>query len=237
MDRYLVRKARETWRPIVHSGPKLKKKQTTITSLSGVVSLDEISALRDDLLGLIGAFAGGTPLNASFNMVSVAEERAALQRAKIAEREEQEMSADDEGCSAGESAGEAGRAGVVPLSLTASEPQSAEACPSSSSSASTLLAHTDALLTRLESVRISLETLEKTMVGRAVKKLTKPARKGSDKVWPESISTRATALVKSWKEVAHEGLQRRKRRKASGIDDPVVPHWKKARLDYHFGRR
>ena len=41
--------------------------------------------------------------------------------------------------------------------------------PPSSSSAPTLLAHTDALLTRLESVRISLETLEKTTVGRAVK--------------------------------------------------------------------
>ena len=49
MDRYLVRKVRQTWRPIARADRKPEKRQTTITSLSGVVSLDEIEALRDDL--------------------------------------------------------------------------------------------------------------------------------------------------------------------------------------------
>ena len=247
MDRFLERKPRETWRPIARSGPKPEKRQTTITSLSGVVSLDEIAALRDDLLGLISAFVGGAQLDANYKMVSLASERAAIRRAKAGDREEQELSADD----FGEDDGMSGEEGVASSrtsskssarSSTTMAPahssRAAGASASSSSASFSLRAHVDAVLTGLESVRISLETLEKTMVGKAVKKLTKLPKEGSDgREWPLAVKARANALIVRWKEVASAGLQRRKRRKASGIDEPVIPHWKKAKLDYHFRGR
>ena len=75
-------------------------------------------------------------------------------------------------------------------------------------------------------------------MGKAVKKLTKPLKKASgSREWPGAIVSRAKKLIVQWKDVASDGLQRRKRRKASGIDEPVVPHWKKAKLDYHFRGR
>ena len=64
MDRYLMRKARDCYRSCTRAEAAA---EADYDHVAVWVSLDEISALRDDLPAL-GAFAGGTPLNASFNI-------------------------------------------------------------------------------------------------------------------------------------------------------------------------
>lgn len=245
-----MRKARETWRPIVRAEAKRSKKQTTITSLSGVVSLDEIMDLRDDLTGLINAYDNGTPLKAyEFKMVSLAKERVERRKAKARDLEEQELSDDDSESAASlkeQSGTTRDKSSVDRSSGTSSVSKNCKPSSSSptlmpgdatsSASGPSLYDHICTMLTRLENVRISLETLERTMIGKTLKRLTKKL-KNSKKEWPKDISSRAESLVKQWKCIASDGLSRRKRRAASGIDKPVVPHWKKAKLDYHFRRQ
>ena len=252
MDRFLVRETRKTWRPIARTDRKPKKRQTTIESLSGVVSLDEIEALRDDLLELISVYVSGANIYgvcAVASVIGVLEKKKMLRRARTAKRQEQEMSGgenndDSDNVDQEEAESMLSLSSSSDCSANLIKGTSSRATNSSSSTAvgvaataavvtpktDTLHCRIHSLLTRLEDVRISLETLELTMVGKAVKKLTVTR----NRAWPSEIAERARALVKKWKMVAKDGLRRRNKRKASGIDEPVVPHWKKAKLDYHF---
>jgi hypothetical protein len=87
-------------------------------------------------------------------------------------------------------------------------------------------------LRNLHTIHIALETLEMTGIGKVVKRLTKPT-KPNKKIFPSTIVKEANKLVGKWRATAEEGLSRRKRRKASGVDDAVIPRWKKGKLDYH----
>ena len=84
-------------------------------------------------------------------------------------------------------------------------------------------------------MHIALETLESTHIGKVVKRFTKPTKKNKLNL-PSTIIHAANGLVIKWRATAEEGLDRRKRRKASGVDDVVVPRSKKGKLNFHFKR-
>jgi hypothetical protein len=88
------------------------------------------------------------------------------------------------------------------------------------------------ILQRLQAIHIALETLENTGIGKVVKRLTNPT-KPPQRMFPDSVIGEAKRLIAKWRTTAEEGLSRRKRRKASGVDDVVVPHWKKGKLQFH----
>ena len=88
------------------------------------------------------------------------------------------------------------------------------------------------ILQRLQAIHIALETLENTGIGKVVKRLTKPT-KPHKRMFPDRVIGEAKRLIAKWRTTAEEGLSRRKRRKASGVDDVVVPHWKKGKLQFH----
>ena len=76
-------------------------------------------------------------------------------------------------------------------------------------------------------MHIALETLETTRVGIAVKKLTKNT-KPNRRRFPDDIVLRAKDLVSKWRAHAKDAIERRRRRKKSGVDDIVVPRAKRA---------
>jgi hypothetical protein len=227
MDKYIQRTA-NTNVILAHnktSTQPSKKKQSTITSLSKVISLSDVRSCCEDLNHLRDLYDQGHSLQSSVVSLPGAA-RQQLQHEKraqrIADRTELEMSSDDD-------------------STDVSSPHSTASSTSSTSSTSPTSPTTEenrleqrilTILQRLQAIHIALETLENTGIGKVVKRLTKPT-KPHKRMFPDRVIGEAKRLIAKWRTTAEEGLSRRKRRKASGVDDVVVPHWKKGKLQFH----
>jgi len=224
MDKYIQRTA-NTNVILAHnktSTQPSKKKQSTITSLSKVISLSDVRSCCEDLNHLRDLYDQGHSLQSSVVSLPGAA-RQQLQHEKraqrIADRTELEMSSDDD-------------------STDVSSPHSTASSTSSTSSTSPTTVENRleqrilTILQRLQAIHIALETLENTGIGKVVKRLTKPT-KPHKRMFPDRVIGEAKRLIAKWRTTAEEGLSRRKRRKASGVDDVVVPHWKKGKLQFH----
>jgi hypothetical protein len=240
MDKYIQRTANPNWRPIVRKEIKKRKRQTTITSLSKVTSLDLVKNFKEDLAALSKMYDNGASLTSLVTKLPGEERQKALLRKKA------------DACELEMSDFENEQEYISPVSIFASSSSSSTTTKpppptsifgSSSSSSTTtkpppptsenkLEQRIISILRNLHTIHIALETLEMTGIGKVVKRLTKPT-KPNKKIFPSTIVKEANKLVGKWRATAEEGLSRRKRRKASGVDDAVIPRWKKGKLDYH----
>lgn len=225
MDRYLQRT--ENKNILLRPQPKKfkpHKRQTTITSLSKVVSLDSVQDLSVDLKHLTQLFDAGTSDIAPTQPGpgTLRQQVAANKRAKWKE-EHDELEMSDDG------------AGSSSSSVSGSISGSAASSSTPATSDTQLGARILSVLKQLSGMHIALETLESTLVGKVVKRLTKPTKK-TKRIFPAAIVEKAKLLVDKWRITAEEGLSRRRRRKESGVDDVVIPRGKRAKLDFHFRR-
>ena len=236
MDKFIKRTTNPNWRPIVRTKAKPEKKQTTITSLSKVVKLPTVQKWADDLAHLYQLFDNGTSITSitppgpgTVRQLSIAAKRAKWKD----DHDELEMSDFEDQDDTNNQ--------ITSVSLN-SKSSNSTATSSASSSSSTSTPTTNdsrldhqitSILQELNGQHMALETLESTHIGKVVKRLTRPTKK-SKQIFPELIVQAANALVGKWRATAEEGLDRRKRRKASGVDDVVMPRSKKGKLDFHF---
>ena len=230
----MTREPNPNWRPIAHTAPKQQKKQTTITSLAKVVSLSDVQSKADDLSHLRDLYDSGVPLS-SVVKPGPGESRQLLVATKRTKRKQARTELEMSDLESEETE-ETEESSISMSSSTSSlTPTTATTSPTKDHR----LALEQRILTILKSLQalhIALETLEETGVGKTVQRLTKATKKNK-RYFPPTIVTAAKQLIEKWRSTAAEGLDRRKRRKASGVDDVVVPQHKKARLDYHFNNR
>ena len=223
MDRYLQRTENKN----ILLKPKPKhfkphKRQTTITSLSKVVSLDSVQRLCDDLKHLTQLFDAGTSdiTPTQPGPGTLRQQASANKRAKWKEEHDELEMSDDE-------------------TLSTTSGSSSATITTNTTTTTTTATHLGTqiltILKQLSGMHIALETLETTLIGKVVKRLTKPT-KNTKRIFRSSIVEAAKNLVNKWRLTAEEGLSRRRRRKESGVDDVVVPRGKKAKLDFHFRR-
>ena len=220
MDKYIQRTA-NTNVILAHNKTTTqpsKKKQSTITSLSKVISLSDVRSCCEDLNHLRDLYDQGQSLQSRVVSLPGAA-RQQLQQEKraqrIADRTELEMSSDED-----------------TTDVSSPHSTSSDSSTSPATEDDRLEQRILTILQRLQAIHIALETLENTGIGKAVSRLTKPT-KPHKRMFPDKVIGEAKRLIAKWRATAEEGLNRRKRRKASGVDDAVVPHWKKGKLQFH----